>query len=563
MLITIHQLTKIYGLNTILNGVSLVVNPGERVGLVGANGVGKSTLLKIAAGEVLPDAGNVRLGGGARLGYLPQVITGYDAHTLDDLIADALRDLHTLEARLRELESHLSALSGAALDAAMSEYGDSLDAFERAGGYEIETRLAQIWGGLAIDHLPRDRRFGTLSGGEKARVGLARLLLGVPDVLLLDEPTNHLDGLSLTWLEGYLSAYRGGMLIVSHDREFLNRTVTSIVEIDEHTRKGKRYSGNYDTYAAAKASERRQWEATYATQQEEIAALRLTVGQTARQNINYRPQTDSDKFIRNFKIAQHDHTVSKRVHAAEEKLARLEAEALPQPPVPLRFDPRFDPTALRGKLPLVVSGVSKRFGGRAVLDDVHFTVGTRARILLAGANGAGKSTLVKILAGMEAPDSGEVYRNPAVRFGYLDQERGVLNPAHTLLEAFRDGLELEQQALVTVLIRSGLFRYADMETPVSGMSSGQRRKLQIARLIFGRANLLLLDEPTNDVSFDVLEGLESALHEFPGAVIAASHDRRFMQNFGGEIWLLDGGRITVYSGWTDYVERDTLRRSAS
>ena len=547
MFLTISNISKSFGFHQVLNQVSLTLNAGERIGLVGANGVGKSTLLKIVVGEFEVDSGAVMVAPGAKVGYLPQAAAGFEGKTLADLIDDSMSYLRDLEARMRALEQQMTAATGDALAAIMAEYGEASEQLERYGGYEIDYRVDAVLDGLRVNHIPRERQFATLSGGEKARVGLALLLLQAPDVLLLDEPTNHLDFASLTWLEDYLQGYRGGILIVSHDRQFLNRTVNAIVEIDEHTRTAKRYTGNYDAYHAAKAQERRKWEADYERQQEEIKALRIEIKETARRNSNYRAHSDSDKYIRNAKIATHDRTVSRRVHAAEEKLKRIEANLVPRPPEPLRFDPAFDPHMLKGRLPLVVSGVKKRFGERVVLDNVSFTVGLHSRIVLVGPNGAGKTTLLKILAGLDEPDSGEIYLNPAVKIGYLDQEGMTLDPARTVLEAAHEGMPYTQQQIITFLLRSGLFRYDDLGKQIGELSSGQRRKLQIARLIAGGANLLMLDEPTNYVSFDVLEGLEEALRHFPGPVIAASHDRRFIQQFQGEVWQMRDGAIVQHS----------------
>jgi macrolide transport system ATP-binding/permease protein len=543
-LIHAQHLYKAYGLTTVLNDVTVILNPGERIGLVGANGAGKSTLLKIIAGEIPPDDGSVRLDSSVTVGYLPQVITGYDDRTVSDLLADADRDLRQMESRLRVLEAIMSQSGGDALTTALTEYGDLTEQFERRGGYDLDQRIATVVRGLRVDHLPQDRLFGTLSGGERARLGLALLLLSGPDTLLLDEPTNHLDSASLNWLERYLAAFPGGMLVVSHDREFLNRTVSAIVEIDEHSRSLKRYNGDYDTYAAAKLREREQQQREYEAQQEELAVLRLAVAETARSNRNYRPQTDGDKLLRNAKIAKHDTTVSKRVKSAEERLKRLEANKLPPPPIPLRFDPALNPEVLRARLPIMATGIHKCYGDRVILGGVNLTVYPESRIALVGPNGAGKSTLLKILVGMDSADSGEVQRNPALKIGYLDQAQGLLDPALTLVEAALAGLpDWEPHQMHTFLIRSGLFHYADFETRVGDLSSGQRRKLQIARMLTGRANLLALDEPTNDVSFDVLEGLESAIQAFPGPVIVATHDRRFLQHFGGQVYRVEGGRL--------------------
>ncbi len=552
-MLNLQHISKSYGFHQILSDVSLIVNSGERIGLVGANGVGKSTLLKIVMGEIEPDGGTVALSADRKLGYLAQVIEGYDDQTLNALIAAAVAHIHALEARMRSLEQQMTSASGDALDAIMTEYGEISDQFERYGGYDLDYRIEIVLQGLGVGQIARDRQFGTLSGGEKARVGLALLLLQSPDVLLLDEPTNHLDFATMGWLEDYLQHYRGAILAVSHDREFLNHIATAIVELDEHTRSARRYSGNYDTYHRAKVQEREKWQRDYAEQQEEIKALRIAIKQTARQNSNYRAHTDNDKYVRNAKIANHEETVSRRVHAAEEKLRRIEADPIPQPPEDLRFEADFDPQALKGRMPIIVSRLCKRYSDKTVLDDVSFTVSQKARIVFVGVNGAGKSTLIRILAGCESDDGGEVYINPAVKIGYLDQEGRTLNPTLTVYEAFAQDLAENEKALKSFLLRTGLFRYDDLDKRVGVLSAGQQRKLQIARLMADGSNLLILDEPTNFVSFDVLEELETALKLFPGPVIAASHDRRFLQQFGGEVWALEDGRLNV-DGYAKYVE---------
>ncbi len=545
--LTLTHISKSFGLQRVLNDISLTLSSGDRFGLVGMNGAGKSTLLKIIAGELDPDSGAVGLGPRMELGYLPQVLQAAEDETIAGLIEVALTPLRRLEESMRALELQM-ATATADLDAIMDSYGETAERFERAGGYEIEHRVGLVLTGLGVSDLPRERTVATLSGGERARIGLALLLLQSPDLLLLDEPTNHLDAASLDWLESYLAAYRGAMLVVSHDRVFLNSTVNAIVEIDEHTRSAKRYSGNYDAYRAAKLLERRQWEQTYKTQQEDLKALRQEIKVGARQNNNYRSHTDNDKFVRNIKRATHDDTVSRRIRLAEEKLKRLEAELVPEPPDPLRFNADFDPNELKGRAPLYVSGLTKRYGDRAVVNDVSFTLDVRSRVVLVGPNGAGKSTLLKLLAGLETPDGGDIIASGGLNIGYLDQEGTRFDPGMTLFEAYRNGLPGDDQQNKATLIVSGLFRYEDFDKPVAALSSGQQRKLAIARLIAQRANLLLLDEPTNYVSFDVLEGFEAALADFPGPVIAVSHDRRFLERFGGELWELVEGALVRHTG---------------
>jgi macrolide transport system ATP-binding/permease protein len=545
--LTLSHLSKTFGLQRVLNDVSLTLGSGDRLGLVGMNGAGKSTLLKIIAGVLPPDTGTVTLAPRMELGYLPQVLQTGDAETIAGLIAGALAPLRLLEAEMRALE-HQMASATDDLDPIMQRYGDVAERFERAGGYDADHHVEIVLAGLGVDTLPRERTVATLSGGERSRVGLALLLLQSPDVLLLDEPTNHLDVASLNWLEGYLAAYRGAMLVVSHDRVFLNSTVNAIVEIDEHTRQIKRYTGNYDAYRAAKLLERRQWELTYRTQQDELKLLRKEIREGAHRNNNYRAHTDNDKFVVNIKKATHDNTVSRRIRVAEEKLKRLEAELVPEPPDDLRFNADFDPNRLKGRAPLYVSGLTKRYGDCVILNDLHFTLDTQSRVVLVGPNGAGKSTLLKLLAGLEKPDSGEITASGGVNIGYLDQEGTRFAPGMTLFEAYRSGLPGDDQQNKATLIVSGLFRYEDFDKPVGALSSGQQRKLAIARLIAGRANLLLLDEPTNYVSFDVLEAFESALADFPGPVVAVSHDRRFLERFGGELWELADGALLRHTG---------------
>lgn len=550
MLASLRHIHKSYDHHPILTEVALSVSPGERIGLVGANGAGKSTLLRILAGDLLPDRGERFFAPGVRPGYLPQEPLETGEATLGNVLKAALEPVRALEAQMRAFEAALPGLQGDALAAALDDYGEVSDAFERAGGYELDHREAEVVAGLRLAHLPPERVAATLSGGERARLSLAVLLLQSPNLLLLDEPTSHLDQSSLNWLEGYLTAYSGGAVIVSHDREFLNRTVTAIVEMDEHSRRVRRFSGDYDAYAAARAREQAQWAADYERQQEEIRALRLDMHETARRN-TYKAPTDNDKFIVYGKKQTHAATVSKKVRAAAEKLSRIEENPIAKPPKPLHFAAGFDPEAMAGRLPLMVSGLRKSYGGRVILDDVSLALGARGRIVLAGPNGSGKSTLLRLLVGTEAPDAGERMLHPVARIGYLDQDGSSLDLSQTLFEAYRAGLEGPDQMWKSTLLESGLFYYEDLGLRVAALSSGQRRKLQIARLIAGRANLLVLDEPTNFVSFDVLESLEAALRAFPGPVIAASHDRRFIRQFGGDLWALDEGRLRQWMGTAD------------
>jgi macrolide transport system ATP-binding/permease protein len=555
MLLTVENLSKAYGDNQVLNQVALALAAGQKLGLVGANGVGKSTLLKIIVGEVQPDTGHVRIAPGAEIGYLPQALEAAASQTIQELILAAQGELVRVEDRLRVLEDAMAAANGN-LESLLAEYGHLSELFERRGGYDLDYRLDAVLAGLQVDHLPRDRRIGTLSGGEKSRVGLAALLLSAPDLLLLDEPTNHLDFAALAWLEGYLAGVQGGLLVVSHDRHFLNQTVSAIVEIDEYSKEAKHYAGSYDFYAQVKAQERAKWEESYWKQQEEIWELRKAIKTKARQVAHNRPARDGDKYLAYFKEQQVADAISRNVRSAEEKLRRIEEDPIPKPPRLLEISPDFDPAVLASHVALSAADIHKRYDDQIVLDGVSLDIAADSRVVMVGPNGAGKSTLLRILAGRETPDAGRVSVAPSVVLGYLDQEQTILDPQQTVYEAFRGARIGEWEELKAELLSYGLFTYPDLAKEVGTLSVGQKRKLQLAMLMAAHANLLLLDEPTNHISLDVLEEFEQALSSFRGPVVAVSHDRRFIQRFAAEIWEVRGGRLVRYlGGWEEYSAR--------
>ena len=561
MLLSVNQLSKAYGDHQVLNQVTLTLAAGQKVGLVGANGVGKSTLLKIIMGELPADSGSWQVAPGIDLGYLPQVLAAADQLTIDQFLDFTLGNLRQLERRLRALEQAM-AQSGDDLARVLVEYGALSEEFERRQGYDLEHRVAEVFAGLQISQLDPQRPLASLSGGEKSRVGLAGLLLRSPDLLLLDEPTNHLDFAALAWLEDYLQRFKGALLVVSHDRQFLNATVSSIIEIDEYSKQARLYSGNYDFFATVKRQERAKWVEQYWAQQEEIWQLRKLIKSEARQVGHNRPARDNDKFLYNFKGGRVADAVSRNVRSAEEKLRRLEEEPIPKPPSELTINPEFDPQALVSKTPLVVSEVSKRYAAHTVLDSVSCGVAPDSRIVIVGPNGAGKSTLLKIMAGVMQPDGGQIFSAASVVAGYLDQEQETLETDGDLFTAYCQGRSGDWEELKAELLQYGLFTWPDLLKPVAALSVGQQRKLQLARLLARRANLLLLDEPTNHISLDVLEEFERALLAFPGPIVAVSHDRRFIERFAKEIWEVDEGHLRRFlGGWPHYLEtsRGVLR----
>jgi macrolide transport system ATP-binding/permease protein len=564
MHLSASAVSKTYEPVTVLSTVSFVVSAGDRVGLVGANGSGKSTLLRILAGEIEPDSGSISIPADATFGYLPQDPPDPDNATVDDLIYSAAGNVRDLESRLRKLEAQMASAGDDSFEDVVHEYGDVLERFERSGGYDIDHRVDLVCSGLRISGLPRERAFVTLSGGEKARVLLATLLLNAPDILLLDEPTNHLDFGSIAWLEGFLSDFAGILIVVSHDRRFLNATVSRIIEIDENTHRAREYSGNYDRYAAEKEREREQWEADFSAQQDELTELRRAVRQ-ARAGVDRKapPPRDADKNIQEAHKARADKTASKSIRSLEERLRRIEADPLPRPPAMLRMNPRLDRGDLQSNEVVRFDTVSIGFEGVNVLDNVSFTLRPGERVVLVGPNGAGKSTILNLIAGRLRPDSGQVHVASAARPGYLDQDAAGFDPEQTVFDTYRAGLDGLEHELISDLFRFGLFTYDDLGKQVRQLSTGQRRKLQIARLVAEGANMLLLDEPTNHLSLNVLEDFERALRDFPGPVLAASHDRHFIERSGSSVWEVNTGKVIRHHGSVPDTLEELVRVEAA
>jgi macrolide transport system ATP-binding/permease protein len=543
-LLIVRNLFKAYGAIHVLNDISFVINANDRVGIVGSNGVGKSTLLKMLVGQEELDTGSFTFGHSLEVGYLPQTTPEFHGRTIQDLILESVGSLRQLEERMRQVEASMATASADQLSGLLEEYDQISTSFQDRGGYELDYKIDTILSGLRIDYLPRGQEVQTLSGGEKARLGLATLLLQAPDLLLLDEPTNHLDFASMEWLETYLANYKGALLMVSHDRQFLNKIVNQIFEIDEHDHHLKKYEGDYDAYTQSKVAERLKWEEDYARQQEELKDLRKRMRETARQvGHSYRAPRDNDKYARYFFAQRVDSTVSRNIRAAEEQLKRIEADPIPKPPELLRVSSHFNAEPLQSRVVLSTNHLSKAWGDRCILHNLDMTISHNTRIVLVGPNGAGKTTLLKLLMGLERPDSGDVVVTPGARIGYLPQEPVDLDLTKTVLETYRYDQVGYEADFVAKLIGYGLFRLEDMRKMVGQLSVGQRRKLEIARLMAQGPNVLFLDEPTNYISLDVLEAFESALLEFPGPIIAISHDRWFIQRFGGVIWELEYGNL--------------------
>lgn len=545
-MLDVINISKVYESNIVLNDVSFTLNNGVKVGLVGANGSGKSTLLKILAGIEMEDSGRILYDDCPVIGYLPQYLPDFTGSTINELILESAGELQEVEIRLRQIEQDMAVCSPDQFDQLIEKYSKISQKYQDCGGYEFDHQINRVLEGLRIGYLDRSRSIDTLSGGEKTRVNLCTILLKSPDLLLLDEPTNNLDPESLEWLEAYLAGYRGAVMAASHDRQFLNNIANVIYEIDEHSHRLKKYNGDYDTYKLAKDAERKKWEDDYLSQQEEIYELRRKIKETASRGHNpvrHSKSRDNDKFIPHFKNQRVDKSLSHVIHDAEEHLNRILKNQVPKPPKPLRFKASLNYRSIRSAEVVRAAGITKSFDGRNILRDITFSLSSDSRIVITGANGTGKTTLLRILVDMHNTDAGKVAYAPNIRIGFLPQEPEVADPEKTVLEYYSQGLTGCKEDFIFGLVTCGLFRYEELNKTMGHLSLGQLRKLQIGRMIATEPNVLILDEPTNHISLDVLESFESAIAEFQGPVLAVSHDRRFIQQFGGEVWELKNGLL--------------------
>ncbi|MFE6047328.1 ribosomal protection-like ABC-F family protein [Streptomyces albogriseolus] len=524
--ITVRSVSKSYNGRLVLDAVSCTLAAGERTGIIGENGSGKSTLLRLLAGAERPDGGEVTVRADGGVGYLPQDGTLPARHTVQQAVDEALSDLRAMQARMRDLEAAMADDAGDNAQV-LAEYGDLLTAFELRGGYEADARVERALHGLGLAHLPRTRAIGDLSGGEQVRLRLAALLAASPEVLLLDEPTNHLDDQALTWLEDHLRTRPGTTIAVSHDRTFLDRVATTLLEVDADRRTVTRYGNGYTGYLAEKAAARRRWEQEYARWESEVAAQREAAAVTARRVAPGRAMKDGNKMAYDRAAGRVQQSVAGRIRNAEERLRRLLADPVPKPPEPLRFtlaSPKGG--SLHGTV-LEATGVTVT--GRLAPTDV--TVKAGERLLITGPNGTGKSTLLTVLAGRLAPDTGQVTRRG--RIGHLPQEPAPGRPGETVLQAFARGLPGHPDEHTETLLALGLFTADRLTARVTDLSTGQRQRLSLARLLSRPSDVLLLDEPTNHLSPSLIEDVEQALADYPGTILLVSHDRRLRTRWTG------------------------------
>ncbi len=530
-MLRVENLVKDYGSQRVLDGASVALKPGERAALVGTNGAGKSTLVRIVAGVEEPDSGRVVVPRGMVVGYLPQDAAVEAGRTLHDEVLSAVSDLLSLEERMRELERHIQThdLPHDELEQVVHQHAELQETFERRGGYAIEAEVGKVLAGLGFASTDRDRLTQEFSGGWQMRIALARLLLTRPDVMLMDEPTNHLDLAATEWLEEYVKASRSSLLIVSHDRYFLDAVVDRVFEL----RQGKveAFAGNYSAYRAQRAQRDEALQAVAERQQEEAERL--------------------EAYIRRYKEGNRATMAKSR----EKMLARLEAERVagPAPNRSVRFS--FPPSPPSGRDVVALKQVSRQYGELSVLTDVSLTIERGERVALLGPNGAGKSTLLRLIAGRERPTRGAAIQGVGVRPAYFAQDQSEqLDPENTVFEEVYEvaPAQWDVQAVRDLLGRF-LFSGDEQFKTVSGLSGGERSRVALAKLLLRPSNLLLLDEPTNHLDVATRERLEETLAAYQGTQIFVTHDRYLVERLATKVVEVGAGGVRVYPGrYTDY-----------
>ncbi|MFE9628085.1 ABC-F family ATP-binding cassette domain-containing protein [Streptomyces sp. NPDC006527] len=532
-----HDLVRTLGGRRVLDGVSLTASPGHRIGLIGENGVGKSTLLRLLAGADEPDAGSVTRP--ADLGFLHQEMP-YDAgSTIAEVLDEALREAREDLAELDRLGEELARLpeGDPGHQELLDAYGRRLEQAQDREAWDADRRAALVLDGLGLGPFGHERALGSLSGGQRGRLALAALLVRRPSALLLDEPTNHLDDGAAAFLEEQIRNLPGAVVVASHDRAFLDAVCTNLIDLDPAVDGPVRYGGNYSAYVSQKRAERERWERRYAEEQEELAELRQAAGVTAHRVAPDRGRTDNEKMGYGHRAGRVQNQISRRVRNATRRLEDLERTQVAEPPRPLRFAAGdMAARSEEGPAPLV-SLVDVRVPGRLALDGLE--ISPTDRLLVTGGNGAGKSTLLAVLAG-RLPAEGEVRRRRRLTAGLLTQDTVFERPDRTVRDTYEQSLGA-QRAEKVPLGSLGLMPERDLDKPVGHLSVGQRRRLALALLVARPPQLLLLDEPTNHLSPRLCDELESALGPGPGAIVVASHDRWLRRRWQGrELRLVAG-----------------------
>ncbi|NRQ54367.1 ribosomal protection-like ABC-F family protein [Brevibacillus sp. HD1.4A] len=544
IIVATTQLQKSYGADPVLQDITLEIKAGERVGIVGPNGAGKTTLFKLLAGIESPDSGELYRAKGTVWAYLPQSPQYPQEWTGRDVVASAFAEVRHIQEQMRELESQMALLyeDEAALHRLMQRYQKLQDEFEQQDGYQWETRMTQVVQGLGVSEELLATPFAQLSGGEKTKAGLAKLLCQKSDVLLLDEPTNHLDVESMEWLEQFLQSYPGTVLIISHDRYFLDAVVTSVYHVDGG--EAEFYIGNYSAFATEREERLLRQFAAYQEQQKKIKKMKETIKRLKEWGNRSNPPNEA---------------FHRRAKSMEKALARIERIERPKMEAD-RMGLQFKKTDRSGQDVLIVTDVHKTYGGKQLFADASLLLRFGERKALLGPNGCGKSTLIRMLLGETEPDAGRLGIGSSVKVGYLSQQALEGDQNQRLIEAFRDVAKVTE-AEARHLLAKFLFYGEHVFKKVSQLSGGERMRLRLAQLMHQDINLLILDEPTNHLDIEARETLEEALADFHGSLFIVSHDRYFLQKMVDGVFWVEDKRIVHDVG--TYEEARTKQKERS
>lgn len=536
MILSCNNISKSFGTDVIIKSCSFNIEDHEKAAIVGINGAGKSTLLKIITGIESADTGLVTLAKDKTLGYLAQQQNLGSDNTIYDELLSVKQYILDMEKELRSIEKRMNTADGDELENLMKKYSDLNHRFEMENGYAYKSEITGVLKGLGFSEEDFTLNVNTLSGGQKTRVALGRLLLAKPDIILLDEPTNHLDMESIRWLENYLLNYNGAVLIVAHDRYFLDKIVSKIIELDNGV--ATVFSGNYTDYAAKKAILRNMKLKEYLNQQREIKHQEDVI-------------TKLKQFNREKSI--------KRAESREKMLDKIEIVDKPQE-LNDKMNIKLEPNVVSGNDVLTISGLSKSFDDITLFDNIDIEIKRGERVALIGNNGTGKTTILKLINGIIEPDSGSIYLGAKVNIGYYDQEHHVLDPDKTIFDEIRDAYPDLNNTQIRNTLAAFLFTNEDVFKYIRDLSGGEKGRVSLAKLMLSNANFLILDEPTNHLDIVSKEILENALNNYTGTVLFVSHDRYFVNAAATRIIELSNKTVVNYIGNYDYYleKRDIL-----
>ncbi len=536
MILACNNISKSFGIDEVIKNASFHIEEREKAAIVGINGAGKTTLLRIIMGEYSADSGEVVIAKDRTIGYLAQHQNLSGDNTIYDELLSVKQDIIDLERKIRKLELDMHGREGAELEAVMEAYSKSTHQFELQNGYAYKSEVVGVLKGLGFDESDFEKKMSTLSGGQKTRVALGRLLLSKPDIIMLDEPTNHLDMNSIAWLENYLVNYDGSVIIVAHDRYFLDKVVTKVIEVERGV--VSVFSGNYSDYAAKK---------------KQLMDAKLKEYYNQQRDIKHQ-----EEVIAKLKSFNREKSI-KRAESREKLLDKIEVI---DKPITVQETMHFklEPAKESGNDVLSVEGLSKSFGCRKLFEDVSFEIKKGEKVALIGNNGTGKTTILKIINHIIEADSGKVRLGANVEIGYYDQEHNVLHMDKTAFEEIGDAYPDMSNTQIRNMLACFLFTGDDVFKKIGDLSGGERGRVSLAKLMLSNANFLILDEPTNHLDIMSKEILESALNRYTGTVLYVSHDRYFINKTAGRIIELSANTVTNYIGNYDYYleKRDIL-----